>query len=458
MSVKRGSKAESRVKLTDALINYSKSGKTDKIEWQKFNNTLTKQGGVIRDSELIGLQISLISNKLSFRYSFRFNGIRKNITLGTFPLITTAQARQLAKDKSLSIANGIDPLAEKHNKRASTQNTLALYLKHDYFLHMTENAIAGREYIALIKNGFPDLLKKPLTEINKTDLVKWLQNQKARHIANEYGYSSSSIIKRYSALKTLMSHALRNQVIKKSPFDLMDKLSFNKDETTAQRAKRSYLTIEQQQNFLASLNDYEEHLRQQRRNSIKRGRAYLQDLDSLTFASHHKPMLIILYYMGMRSGDVMGLEWSHIIDNPFSCNITKQLEKTRRKIKKPFILPMPLQVRDALRQWRAQQGNPKSGLVFPSPITEKRLSKSALHSCWGWIKQDAGFHDELQMYTLRHNFISWLVMKNTPLKVVAEMAGHSSIEMIDKHYAHLIEGETAKASQSFSELLTKKQA
>ncbi len=121
------------------------------------------------------------------------------------------------------------------------------------------------------------------------------------------------------------------------------------------------------------------------------------------------------------------------------------------------MLPMPEQVRKALKGWRIQQGNPKSGLVFPSPVTGERLSKSALDSCWGWIKQDAGIHDELQMYTLRHNFISWLVMKGVPLKVVADMVGHASIEMIDKHYAHLIEGETTKASKSFSELL-KKQA
>ena len=152
--------------------------------------------------------------------------------------------------------------------------------------------------------------------------------------------------------------------------------------------------------------------------------------------------------------------WSfttHVIDTPFTCSISKVLEKTRRKIKTPFNLPMPEPVRVALREWRKQQGNPSSGLVFPSPVNEGRMSRSCLNSCWKWVKQEAGFHENLQLYTLRHNFISWLIMSNTPIKVVAEMSGHKSIEMIDRYYSHLISGATTEASNTFAELL-KKQA
>jgi intergrase/recombinase len=62
------------------------------------------------------------------------------------------------------------------------------------------------------------------------------------------------------------------------------------------------------------------------------------------------------------------------------------------------------------------------------------------------------------MYTLRYNFISWLVMNGIPLNVVAELSGHSSIEMLDKHYADLMEGEATNASQIFAGLLDGKKA
>jgi len=47
-------------------------------------------------------------------------------------------------------------------------------------------------------------------------------------------------------------------------------------------------------------------------------------------------------------------------------------------------------------------------------------------------------------------------MDNVPLTVIAVMVGHSSTDMINRNYAHLVKGTTDKASQGFAELLSKK--
>jgi len=443
-----------KIKLTDYIIRYAASGKSNKTNLLFLSNALTSKGQSLKDTEVKGFQVYRSGQStISFRYDYFINGLRKNLTIGQWPTITAVQARAIAKSASLQVAMGQSPLDSKDETRVNNQLTLQSYLNHEYTLYI-QKAISGDAYIALIKNAFPEFLKKPLSEITKTDLVIWLQKQMTLHSEQKYGYSSASIKRRYSTLKTLFSHAVRNDAIQQSPFDKMERLEFSRDEVTNQQLKRTYLTIEQQQCLLTSLDHYQEKLRAERRNSRLHGKPQLPCLDNLIFTSYHKPMFLLLYYMGMRAGDVIGLEWPHIIDTPFSCNITKTLEKTRRKIKKPFVLPMPPPVRIALKEWKKQQGNPSIGLVFPSPITGARLSKSCLRHSWKWIKTDAGFHEDLQMYTLRHNFISWLVMQGTPLKVVAEMAGHSSIEMIDQHYCHLIDGATADASNCFSQLLT----
>ena len=310
----------------------------------------------------------------------------------------------------------------------------------------------------MVKNSFPTILDKPLTEINKTDLVKWVQYQTKQHDKEISGFSSATIKQKYAALKTLMSYAVRNGALDRNPFDKMEKLEFSKDESTEQQAKRTYLTIEQQQAFLASLDNFDTKRRTERDSSRSHGKEYLLDLNNLPFASYHKPMLLVLYYMGMRLGDVVGLEWVHVVDTPFACSITKVLEKTRRKIKTPISLPMPEPVKEALNEWRKQQGNPKHGLVFPNPKTGKRLSAQPLDRCWKWIKNDAGFHEDLQLYSLRHNFISWLIMDNVPLTVIASMVGHSGTDMINRNYAHLIKGTSEKASKGFAEMLERKQA
>ncbi len=329
-----------KVKLTDAIISYAKSGKSDNSKLKHVENALFNKSDVLYDSETKGFQVAKTGvDTISFRYYYRINGQRKNITLGQFPDITVAQARTLAKEKALSVANGNNPLAEKNKTRNSTQLTLKVYLDHDYSLFM-ERAIDKKGYLAKIRNHFPELLKKPLAEINKTDLVKWLQQQTQQYKNHDKGYSDYSIRGRYSALKSLMAHAVRNGAIKQSPFDRMEKLDFHREEMATQQVKRHYLTIDQQRNFLVSIENHQEKLRLERRNSQSHGKPYLQDLDSVTIASHHKPMLLILYYMGMRPGDVIGLEWEHVIDTPFACSITKVLEKTRRKIKTPTVIPM----------------------------------------------------------------------------------------------------------------------
>jgi len=446
-----------QIKITDGLIRFSlkESGK-GKPEWKQYTGVLVPKFGAIADSEVKGFKaVKSGVDTVSFRYYYRINGQRKNITLGTYPAITVTQARQLAKDKSLEVALGENPLAEKHNKRADTKNTLQSYIDHDYGLYMYGRASTAKKFLRIIENSFPALLKKPLADITKTDLVKWVQYQMKQHNDGIKGFASATIQQRHSTFKSLMAHAVRNGVIESSPFDKLDKLEFSTTaEATAQQEKRTYLTLEQQVTLLASIDNYDDHVRAGIFNSRVNG---TPNLTGDTYASYHKPMMLLLYYMGLRMGDVVSLEWAHIIDTPFTCNITKVLEKTRRKIKTPFVMPMPEPVKLMLKEWRKQQGNTKRGLVFPDD-NGQRLYDTPLVECWKWIKKDAGLHEELQLYSLRHNFTSWLIMNNVPLSVIANMIGHVGTDMINKHYGHLIKGATDSASQGFVELLERKQA
>jgi integrase len=61
--------------------------------------------------------------------------------------------------------------------------------------------------------------------------------------------------------------------------------------------------------------------------------------------------------------------------------------------------------------------------------------------------EDASFH------TLRHTFASWLVQQGVPLAMVATQTGHSSIQMIERHYGHLAASHTAAVVRAaFGEL------
>ena len=59
--------------------------------------------------------------------------------------------------------------------------------------------------------------------------------------------------------------------------------------------------------------------------------------------------------------------------------------------------------------------------------------------------QDA--RQRVVFHSLRHTFASWLVQRGTPLYTVAELMGHTTLEMT-KRYSHLAPDSLRKAALS----------
>jgi len=420
---------------------------------KELEASLREKGGTLYDNEVRGFHIKRVGeNVLSYRLNYTFNGNRKNITIGRYPTITPVQARNKAVELTVGLLADIDPLEVK--KERNTQGiTLIEYLKQDYAYYLDSRAKSSKQYIREIEIHFGDILDRPLDEVTKSDLIKWV-NTNSR-LANEEvkGYSQYSITHRYNALKSLFKHAMREGDITANPFDRMPPMSFK---TAGTIKNRGYLSLDDQRAFLEAVDAYDQKLKDQRTNSRYHGKPYLPDLASLRLASHHKPMYLILYYMGMRIGDVVSLRWEHVnLNTTFTtAHISKVLNKTSRKVKEPYRLPIPNKLLSVLRDWHYQLGTPQTGFVFSVDNKgDKPLDRRTLKRSWVWIKERANLDSELVMYTLRHNFISWLVMSNINLSVIAKLSGHADTKMIEKHYSHLAPSTVNIASDAFGNLL-----
>jgi integrase len=108
-------------------------------------------------------------------------------------------------------------------------------------------------------------------------------------------------------------------------------------------------------------------------------------------------------------------------------------------------MPLNQTIVEIMRLWWEQQGKPKTGLVFPSPVTGRQLDKKAYIKPWTRVKKLGGLPADLDFYALRHNFISALVAQGLPMLTIAKLAGHKSTAMIEKHYAHLCPQQAAEA-------------
>lgn len=145
------------------------------------------------------------------------------------------------------------------------------------------------------------------------------------------GLEYDTLTRIFGALKTMLNHAVENQFIEKHQFNKYSlekpkpKRTDEDDELESATDKRTYFSIMQMRDFEDALDKYQEKYRQGRRNSRARGKPHLKSLDNVVFVDHVKPWLLVMYYSGLRPGDIFGLRWNNLKFE--TRKITKVIEK-----------------------------------------------------------------------------------------------------------------------------------
>ena len=86
----------------------------DALRWDGSDRKLT-------DGRTPGLQLFLKSTGKTWRLKHRFAGREKLVTLGHYPAMGLADARQAAGEKRALLARGIDPVADRREKEAASR-------------------------------------------------------------------------------------------------------------------------------------------------------------------------------------------------------------------------------------------------------------------------------------------------------------------------------------------------
>lgn len=134
---------------------------------------------------------------------------------------------------------------------------------------------------------------------------------------------------------------------------------------------------------------------------------------------------------GMRAGEIFSLKWGKIINQNY-IHVTDTKTGLNRVA---YIIP---EVQKMLRlRWDGQKPD---DLVFPGSCGQPR--KEVPDSFFRAVNR-VGLNDDIKdkkekvvFHTLRHTYASWLVQNGVPLFTVAELMGHTTLEMT-KRYSHL---------------------
>lgn len=137
-------------------------------------------------------------------------------------------------------------------------------------------------------------------------------------------------------------------------------------------------------------------------------------------------------FAGLRAGEIHNLCWADI---DFESKLMHIRDPKNNKSRHSYLTDEIIKVLESRKPIGSMDD-----LIIPSIKGEKRTSIS---DTFERVVDELGLNSSITdrrhkvvFHTLRHTFASWLVQAGTPLYTVAELMGHSSLEMT-KRYAHL---------------------
>jgi integrase len=395
---------------------------------QSFDALAIRQ--TIQDTEIKGFSLRRKANGGSWFLDYKIDGKRSRMKLGDYPAMTPTEARNLAKDRLSKVYSGTNPLEQKRERIAARANTLKAYLETHYQAYL-DGRKSGKETRQMIDRHFSKELKLSFTDLTKAKMDKWQLGM------IDKGLHDETIKRVYGAFKSMLNYAVKHDHVKANPIASHSLKNIRRDSQGVKKVvKRRYLTPEEIKRLKTALIAYENERRAQRDNSIKHGKPWLKQYAENEYFGNVRPFLLLMLYTGLRPSDLRSLKWSHIQFSPWGTTLTKVLEKTaHHKTVKAFTAPLTPEAVEVLTKWGEQNGKPENGLVFSND--GEVLSKWFYRRPWKRIIELAELPDDIEVYSLRHSFASHLIMGGADPLTVASLLGHSDVQMIIEHYAHL---------------------
>lgn len=360
----------------------------NKIE--KLKNSDKSAGNQIEYSDVVCVGLKLIHSNLTgrkvFHHRYTVNGKKKSMKVGEFPAVTVELARDIANGNKALLAQGLDPVTER--KKQANRLTFKQFSEEVY---LPEARLRKRSWKdderKLSSDMYPAFGEKPLTEISRVDISKYINMILAR--------TSKSTANRHRALLlSIFNMAIDQELLEK--------------------------------NCVAHIKKYEE--------SSEHGRSLTnEELARLLTALDNAPQQVsalavkFLLATGMRKSECLKLKWENI---DLTQKLAKlELENTKGKRARNVPLnPSAIQTLQQLENYR-KASNP---YVFPSEGgTHLTTVRKTFESC----KKAAGI-ENFRLHDCRHTFCSILAESGTSLYMIQNLVGHRS-PIMTQRYSHL---------------------
>jgi integrase len=344
-----------------------------------------------------GLHLSIETNgsKL-WRFRYQFERKEKMLSLGSFPVVTIAQARTRRDEARAVLASGIDPARKREQDRiaasiaaANTFGVIAAeYLERLHSENASESTISKNKW--LLENLAAPITKRPIAEISSAEILQLLQRiEKSgrRDTAHRLRGTIGSVF-RY-AVRTL-----------RAPMDPTVAL------------KGALLKVEV--THRAAITD--EH---------KLG-GLMRAIDEYDGWPTLRVALLLLALTMVRPGEVRHMRKSELIIPKALWRIPAE----RMKMRRPFDVPLSRQALAVIREmWDLTPGN---GLLLPSIRSSvKPLSENAMNSA---LRRMGYSQDEMTAHGFRSSASTILNERGFDPDVIEAALAHQDEDEVRRAY------------------------
>ncbi|WP_312600826.1 tyrosine-type recombinase/integrase [Pseudomonas luteola] len=333
-----------------------------------------------------------------WHFRYRLHDKQPRISLGVYPAVTLAEAREKAAELRKLVAQGIDPSAkrkaDKHQATEERANTFEA-VADDWYAHRLPrwaqaSALKARMY--LDKDLIPALGKRPISAIERTELVKMLAAIEKRGALN--------VAKKCRQwLNQIFRFALAKGLIKYNPATDLDVVAAH---APAVRS-HPFLPIAELPGLLEKLST-------------------LQSRNVLTISA-----IRLLLLTGVRPGELRHAPWSEFDLEAGLWTIPAK----RMKMRRPHLVPLPRQALEILHTLREITG--RYELIFAGRNDPRRpMSENTVNKCLA----DLGYKDRQTGHGFRHLLSTELNSRGYNKDWIERQLAHGDEDEIRDTYNH----------------------
>jgi integrase len=401
---------------------------------------------ILWDDEPRGFGVRLTeAGTITYVLDYYFRGKKRRYCIGRHPEFTADAARKEAMALKVDIANGHDPLAERHEwKSEPTFKALAdAYLKDASRRKRESSLYDDRRMLGVNEDGTPindenesQRKKRILTVMGERRLAEIKQSEIARfhESLRDTPYQANRAL---ALLSSIFNYGIAHKWITENPAKGIPKF----DEAKRER----FLTVEELQRFREGLDKFKD---QSAANALR-----------------------LLMLTGSRASEVLKATWEEF---DLQRGVwTKPSHHTKQKKTEHVPLSAP-----ALKLLEGMAPENPTGPLFPGRERKgkSRAARVSLKRPWIAACRAAGLVEEylidgrrkgkegepvklkryrptVRVHDLRHNFASHLASNGISLQVVGKLLGHTQAATTMR-YAHLQDAPLRDAANQFGRIFT----